>query len=220
MLRTMICFLLVLTTSGCSSRYSTFTRFEDSGIAKPTVAMLPLVNNSSIELPWDISEELTSGIRHSLKKNGKLFLSSSEEAEDLGLILGPMDVSTANLEPLKKFASSEFVIMLELVNHKKIPYDRGTLNPVYPADGKIAHVLALMVRVHVVDIRGEQPQTILHEIVRSNHLIPTTIAHINAGDRIWGENTYNFSPIGLAHARLERDIAGRLEDYILVAKSR
>lgn len=219
MLRTMICFLLVIMSSGCSSRYSTFTRFEDSGRAKPSVAMLPLINNSSVELPWDVSEELSSGIRHSLKKNGKLFLSPEEEVENIRLNLGPMDVSTNDLEPLRTFSPSEFVIMLELVDHKKIPYERGTIKPVYPADGKIDHVLALMLRVHVVDIRDEKPRTILHEIVRSNHLIPTTISHIDPEDRVWGENTYNFSPTGLAHARLERDVAGRLEDYILVAKS-
>ena len=217
MLRTTICFLLVLISSGCSHRYSTFTRFEDSGKAKPTVAMLPLIDNSSIDLPWDVSEELTSGIRQSLKKSGKLFLAPSDEVENLQLNLEPTAVATADLKSLKKFAPYEFVTLLELVDHKKIPYERGAIKPVYPADGKIAHVLSLMVRVRVVDIRGEHPKTILLEIVRSNHLIPTTIAHIK--NLSWGENTYNFSPVGLAHARLERDIAGRLEDYILVAKS-
>ena len=217
MLRTMICFLLIIMSSGCSSRYSSFTRFEDSGKAKPSVAMLPLINSSSIDLPWDISEELTLGIRHSLKKNGKLFLSNSEEIENLKL--SPIDPSVTKLETLKDFSPREFVVMLELVDHKKIPYERGNIKPVYPADGKIAHVLSLMVRVHVVDIRDKYPRTILHEIVRSNHMIPTTIAHIKAKERVWGENTYNFSPIGLAHARLERDVAARLEDYILVAKS-
>lgn len=214
MLRILICFFSFSLTLGCSPRNVEFTRYSDNGKAKPTMALIPLINKTPIKLPWNISDELTLGIRESLLKTNLVFLSSPENTNAT-----LKQLSSVDPQSMKQFSPIEFVTLLELIEHREIPYERGAIKPVYPADGTISHVLSLKVRIQIVDIRNREPSIILHEILQSNHLVPESITHIDTQERSWGHETYHFSPVGIAHARLERDIAERLENYITVAKS-
>lgn len=219
MLRSILFAFLALLTTSCASRYSEFSHYSDEGRVKPKVALLPLVNSTSLSLDWDVADELTKGVYASLRKNGHLYLAPETEVHKKLRGMDKEDFTSPVFPHATEFAPSEFVVLLELIGHENLPYEKGKIKPVYPASGKISHVISMMVRVQVFDIRSEQPKMVLHEIVRSNHMIPTTIAHIEPQERSWGHDRYNFSPLGMAHARLERDLANRLTDYIQIART-
>ena len=204
---------------GCGYKSPDLSKYQDDGKVKPTLALLPFVNYSDIDVSWNVSEELTQGVKNAILKSGNLYLSSQNHVEMVLEQSKNLYTPRLDLNELKKFSPSEFVVLLEVLSHKNKAYKRGSVKPVYPADGRISHVLSITAKVRVVDIREEEPKTVLHEIIHSNHLIPKPMAKIGHKDKSWGDETYNFSPLGMAHARLERDIANRLESYVLVAKS-
>ncbi len=220
MSRRIILLLFILFASSCSGRYSNLSKYHYNGSSKPSVTLVPLYDHSDITLPWNLSNELTTGIREYLADNNKFYIATPEDTKKHLPELGNIDLTSTNHSFSNVFKPNEFVILVELIDHQKIPYKRQSIRPVYPADGKIDHVLSMKARIKVLDIREEKPKLVLQEILKSNHLIPEQIASITPEERPWGSKTYYFSPIGIAHRRLERDIAARLEDYIMIAKSK
>jgi hypothetical protein len=78
----------------------------------------------------------------------------------------------------------------------------------------------MSVRVRVIDMRGKQPKIVLQELIHDTHHIPRQFTRANFYQVAWGKESFNISPMGLAHAQLTKEIASRLEDYILLAMRR
>ena len=61
----------------------------------------------------------------------------------LGLLPGSafaqqtIDSRIGKLSFTKNFENSEFVVLMELVDHQTTPYKRGAVQPIYPADGDV-----------------------------------------------------------------------------------
>ena len=75
-------------------------------------------------------------------------------------------------------------------------------------------------RIKVVDLRSEKPQIVLQELIQDTHFIPKRFSRFNYEQVIWGQENYNLSPLGLAHSALSKEIARRVEDYILLANGK
>lgn len=206
---------LLLIFCSCTGPYGRFSRYHDNGKRKAQVVLLPVVNRSSMDFSWDVSQELSQGLKDALLRQANIFVDSASLSEM------PLDLNIRqpDMQQLQSLKPAEFVILAEIIDHQRLPYKRGAIKPVYPADGRISYVLSVMARIHVVDIRSETPKSILHEIIHSNHLIPVQIATDAIESKKWGEEAYPGSPLGLAHSRLQRDLAVRAENYISVAKS-
>lgn len=95
---------------------------------------------------------------------------------------------------------SQFSVKMELVKHLK---HKDSSNEV-----------EMLVYLEILDLREDKSKTILKEVLCSNALVKnSSFIEID-----WNKPTFRISPLGLAHKKLSREIASRIEDYILPAK--
>ena len=57
-------------------------------------------------------------------------------------------------------------------------------------------------------------------MIRDSYFVPKTLIPTDYSVQSWGTEGFRKSPMGIAHAQLIQEIASRITDYILLAKSR
>lgn len=212
---------VALALMGCSSRgnYEQATRFHEDGRAKPIVAFVPVFDRSGSNVGWSLSEEFTSHLKNRFMKRNNFYLSTPEDvnAATATLTADHNPFSTETEWVKESFESSEYVIFTELVEHSIHPKElKGNfLDKVTPSSE-----LTVTMRVRVFDIRGPKPEVILQEFIRQNHVIPKPSDLTESNPERWKKLTYAVSPMGLAHAQIAKEVVKRVEDYILLAKSK
>jgi hypothetical protein len=80
--------------------------------------------------------------------------------------------------------------------------------------------LIVSVRVLVVDVREKTPKVVLQEIVEQSNHVPKQFTKANFNQVPWGDEAFAVSPLGIAHDQLCKEIAARVEDYILISGAR
>lgn len=229
MKKILIVFSLALLTFSCdSNRYEKqAVRFHDDGRAKAIVTITPLYDHQNIQLPWNLSEDLTDMIRTRLVNKGNVFVANPTtpkiETEDKTFVsvIEHHDENKSLVihdENLKvKFPGSEFVVFMELAEHSIHPKQENDkfIDKITPS-----HALDLSVRVRIYDLRGETPVVILQEIVQQKHLLPKQFAKLDYDSAIWGKKTYSISPMGFAHSQLVKEVSNRIESYLILAKTK
>ena len=53
----------------------TVSRFYDDGRSRPVIAISSIIDSTSYNLPWSLSEELTQLVKNNLSTNKKIFIS-------------------------------------------------------------------------------------------------------------------------------------------------
>jgi len=217
---------LALLAAGCNSqRYDKqAVRFHDDGRAKAIVTITPVYDHQEIKLPWSLAEDLTTTIKTRLISKANLFVANppiEREKDDTSPL--PVEHHDENKslnihhDNLKvKFAGSEFVVFLELAEHKIQPkQDHDSfLDKITPS-----YALDLSMRIRIYDLRAEEPHVVLQEIVHQRHLLPKQFAKLDFDTTLWGRKTYGISPIGLAHSQFAKEVAQRIDNYLILAKT-
>ena len=203
--------LVTLAAFGCARNGSDeMSRFHEDGRAKPSLAIASILDTTTFDASWSLSEELTDGIMNLVGRNGRIFVHSCEESPFTNNPFGP-DLSWMKRE----FHSEEFVAFLEWVEHEFAPVKAKSV-PIQEASMN----LNMAVRLRVVDVRSPTPKIVLQETIRDSYFVPKTLIPNDYSVDVWGTEGFRKSPMGVAHAQLIRDIADRIADYILLAKSR
>lgn len=199
-------FSLLIFVSCNDSKNNQVSRFYDDGRSRPIVAVSPVIDSSSYELPWSLSEELTQLIFTNLSKNKNIFISSmSETEESLSASDNPFD---ADVDWIKnRFEKKEFLVFMELVKHNEIKKEHHTN-------------LDMSIRLKIIDVRAKEPKVILQECVCDNYYIAKGPSKSDYQNVVWGSSDYLNSRMGMAHNQLANQIASRISDYIALAKSR
>ncbi len=205
---------LSLTVLSCSSTGSDMARFHEDGRAKPAVAVASMIDTTSFEAPWSLSEEFTSNIINRIAQKGTIYVSAKD---DLSYTENPF---TGDLSWMKfEFPDHEFAVFLELVEHDNVPVAKNKKKVAeVPFETSIS--LKMAAKLRVVDLRGAAPKVVLQELVRDSYFIPKTMVPTDYSTVMWGCDDYNHSPMGLAHAEFVQEIANRVSEYIHLAKSR
>lgn len=212
-------FVISLTFFSCSSNsnHDQATRFYDDGRAKPIVAFVPVFDRSNAEMGWDLSEEFTEQLKSRLLKGNNFFLSTRDEISAAAITLSSENNPFLNNTDWIKeaFQNHEFIIFTELVEHDIHPKPlRGNfIDKITPSSE-----ISLTMRVRVFDLRGKTPEVILQEFVHQDHVIPKPSNLNEPNPEKWKKMTFSVSPLGLAHAQFSKEIAKRIEDYILISK--
>jgi hypothetical protein len=206
-----ICFLVLsLFFVGCTRSGDFMTKYHEDGRAKPIAMIAPMIDTTSFDAPWSLSEEFTSTISSQLGQNGKIYVSTQSD-EPISMNPFSSDLSWIRRE----FSGQEFVVFLELVEHEVVPVKlRKEALPQESSSN-----LNIGLRLRVVDIRS-QPKIVLQEIIREGYFIPKTLIPTDYSVVTWGSSEYSKTPMGLAHAQIIREVVTRIGDYILLAKSR
>lgn len=211
-MRFLIPIALCLLAAACNSSNESMTRYHENGMAKPVVAIASMIDTTSFDAPWSLSEELTSMLVQKIVQGNQIYVEAPDEPSFAENPFGN-DLSWIK----KEFPSHEFVVFLELVEHETVPAIKSKKN--LPPQ-EISSNLNMAVRVRVVDLRGSAPRIVLQEMIRDNYFIPKTLLPTDYSLVTWGTEDYRKSPMGIAHTQLVQEIAHRVSDYILLAKSR
>ena len=211
--------ILSLVATGCNqykSDQDQTASYHDANHLKPVVAIVPIIDSTQNDLPWSLSDEFTAAIDYRLSRNNNLYLVDLQKTRtNLKKTKGIQTPFGTDVNWIKKaFSDSEFVVFLELVEHEEVfRQDRKK-----PSDPTLCSAdLNMSMRVRVFDLRGDQPRVILQELVNDTHFVPRQFTHVNFYQTPWGEQSFNISPMGLAHAEFSKELATRIEDYILLA---
>ncbi|NGX37510.1 MAG: hypothetical protein K1000chlam2_00666 [Chlamydiae bacterium] len=94
-----------------------------------------------------------------------------------------------------KAQGRQFLVTMQLVRHQEISQDPNEL--------------AISVLLKILDTRTEKPHVVLQEELSLNTPFEKPLTS-------WNDESFRISPMGLAHAKLSREIASRIEDYILL----
>ncbi len=95
-----------------------------------------------------------------------------------------------------------YVVNMKLLQHDQLPQS--------PPE------VAMSIQLEILDMRSPTPEVILHEVISMNTLLdtPLTENHLIS----WDDEFFRISPLGLSHAKLSREIATRIEDYINLSR--
>lgn len=194
------------------------TQHHEDGRAKPVVAIVPLIDSTSTDIPWSLSEELTQLIKNNVQNRQLIFL---PPADNLGQKISYQNnpFGTDLTWAAKEFDGYEFVVFLELTEHSNRPVTDATVNEsIHKHD--ISTNLDMDLRMRIVDLRGKSPKIILQEKITDSYYISKNLIPPDYNKTIWGSNNYQTTPLGLAHQQLSKEIAMRIHDYITLAKTR
>lgn len=206
---------LALFAVACSNSNQEMSLFHEDGRAKPAVAIASMIDTTTFDCAWSLSEEITSMVVDKIADTGKIYVQSSVDSP---FAENPFGNDLAWMK--REFQNQEFVVFLELVEHSMTPVIRGKKSQNTQTTQEMASNLNMSVRVRVMDLRGNTPKIVLQEMVRDSYYIPKTLIPTNYNEIVWGSAEYQVTPMGIAHRQLTQEIVSRVSDYVLLAKSR
>lgn len=203
--------LIALAAASCShNQNDQMSRFHDDGRAKPSVAVASMLDTTSFDASWSLSEELTQGVMNLVAGTGQVYVHSQQESP---FTENPFGTDLAWMK--REFQGEEFVAFLELVEHEFAPVKAKGVTLQEASSN-----LNMGIRLRVIDLRGSAPKIVLQEMIRDSYFVPKTLIPTDYSVEVWGTEAFRKSPMGIAHAQLVQEVATRITDYILLAKSR
>ncbi len=192
---------LTLLCGGCAVRRDT-ALLTVTGKQKPIVAILPVIDKAGqTSLPWDLSQELTNEIRGKAFNSKKMYLLKGEGTLAIAHALSTPDVRAISARAADKLGAAEFVVVTEVIEQ-----DEGSL-----AAGSMQ---SIALRLRVLDVRKETPKVILQEVLDQNYVISRAFTGCDYEKTCWGTEAFNYTPMGMAHSRLVRELVARIESYV------
>jgi hypothetical protein len=207
---------LALTLVGCDDDRQNGQVSSYQSEKKPVVTIIPVIDNTKNNYEWSLSDEFSSELTERLSRRNHLDLADArkthEKARRLKESQSPFSSDISWVK--NAFQGDEFVVFLELVEHEEL-FRQDPKKP--SALEECSADLNMTMRVRIFDVRGDQPKIVLQELVRDTQFIPRQFTSENLYQACWGNMSYSISPVGLAHAKLSKELSARIEDYILIS---
>jgi len=80
--------------------------------------------------------------------------------------------------------------------------------------------LEMCLRIRIVDLRKDIPQIILQEKISDSFFFSKNLLPVDYQQVTWGVDQYDSTPLATAHKQIAEELVDRINDYILLAKSR
>lgn len=210
MLQLVFSFILSLIAVGCGApRYVDYFPYHDDGTVKPKVAFVQISDSSQCNLPWDFSEEVFDGLYYELMDKGEFYVVSPREIgpgwqkRDAIDFFGNQDYSY-----VQDFQNTDFIIAMEILERSVVACD-----PCHPNNLN----LTVRIRIKILDIRCCEPKIVLYEVFKTCYSGIRSKACVEEGI-CWRNDYYPKSFCGLAHQRVIKTLANRLDEVIWSVK--
>lgn len=213
----MVFVALSLLFTGCSSPKTRVQacKYHQNARKKAVVAILPVVCKVTHYLPWDLSMELTAEVQRRLISHSIVFVNSIDTPPTMRDKLYQNDLVHLWAKDFQELAGqNDFVVLMELIDHSEQPYNFAFAHEA--SDRNIDRMLTIKMRVKVLDLRSKEDKAVLQEIVEVSHLIPRETSGMDYQTVIYGSDAYPATAYGRAHARIEKDLARQIENYISI----
>ncbi len=202
---------MCLVACACGPRYADFFPYYDNGTKKPSFTLLPVFNETKNPIVQDFPVELSKAVRNRLKRTGKTY---SPPVAMMMRELGDTNLKelaeSGDLNLFSRFKGTDFVVLMQTVDCSVVPYQRGTIKPLYMADVSptTAKVLMIGVRLEIINMKGPQPKVARMELLKSNHMMSDyQIEQASRGDK---------AALEMIRSRLARDLAQKIEETVCV----
>lgn len=207
---------LLLLAAGCKQLNDEQSLFYNDGRSKPVVALVPVIDSSGHDLSWSLSDEFTYTIQDRLLQREMLFLFDNQKIQTVTKTLKEANNPFGtDLNWIKSaFSKQEFVVFMELIEHREAAANH---NLIVFSESPVE--LNMSMRLRIFDLRGPIPKIVLQELIHESEYLSMGFTHNNFFQVPWGRESFNITPLGLAHGKLAKEVASRIEDYILIAKS-
>lgn len=222
MFRLLSLFLMALTLAGCSEspRYVDYFPYHDDGIAKPRVAIIPMIDNSNKVFPCDASEQFTRGISYEMMDHAELYLTPQKDVQEKVARLGHFDFFIKDQALDDLFCEEDFVIIMELIEHNRVSTAPGS--PEHADCNKDIYgchdTVMMKIRVRILDVRRRSPSVVLQEVMNCSYIVPCQRQDRRACNPCVDTPNYRISPAGQAHQRMINKVVERLECVIRGAR--
>jgi hypothetical protein len=178
---------------------------------------VPVIDRTPKAYDWNLGDEMSEGIATHLAGRGTVTLEPEARVRTCAKKIKDNPFAPQMGWVKDAFRTEQFVAFLELIAHEEVfraPKAKEVDLSTCAAD------LNMSMRVRVFDLRGKEPIVILQEIVQDTHFIPKQFTRVNFEQVSWGDEDFNFSPIGMAHVQFTKQVARHIEDYIRIAVAR
>jgi hypothetical protein len=206
--------------ASCTPHYREVGPYHEDGSEKPRTVLLPVADYSLSALPWSLSDEIHAGVKDKLLRRAEVFVCPDTVGYAVPPGLDGVDLVDRHGGELKQhFPDVDFVVLMELIDHQEVPIVRGVTKLDFVDGGNAKNALSMKLRVQAVDVRGATPRTVFRETIERNYPIYSA-AVFDVQKHPWKTRSFEFSVLGRAHTELEKEVAQRLEQYLLFAKGR
>lgn len=218
MLQLALSALLFFMAVGCGGpRYIDYFPYHDDGTVKPKVALMPILDSSNNQLPWNIAEEIWEGIYAELMDSGEFYVVSPEEIGPCSAQRKPIDFFS-NQEPFfsNAFNNTDFIVGMEITERSIEVCDPCTLAVKHSLDSHPSNLkMTVRLRIKILDIRFCEPKIILYEVFSTCYTATQSQVYLDLDEAIcWKDEAYSKSYCGIGHRRLIRELTKRLEEVI------
>lgn len=190
------------------------TLYQRTGRQKAIVAVMPIIDHTSEHhFPWDLSREFTDEVRKRVYDSSKVYLLRDGGSLEIAEQLNTPDPKMIPESAIKALGAAEFVVVGELIDQKQIPYGLPRCKD-NPSLEEVGAVLSLALRVRVIDIRHEKPKIVLQEVLNHEHVVARAYINTDYSKSAWGTESFERTPMGMAHNRLVRELLARVETYV------
>ena len=213
--------LLLLAAFSCNkanNQPEEVSKYFDDGRAKACVAIASVIDSSSSDVNWNLSDEFTNLIKEKVNTKANLFLSTNIENE----ISTSKNPFSSDISWVKdSFRENDFVVFAEIIQHKNIPVSKKNQKEEDDSENITkATNLDMSIRIRIIDVRGNTPKIILQEKISDTMYLPKSFLKIDYDKITWGTNEYQKTPLFIAHNSFTKDISARINEYIILAKNR
>jgi hypothetical protein len=208
--------LSVFLASCQKGKNDSYSTLSEASQTKPTVAIAPVIDHSESGLGWDLSDEFTYCVSTRLIQKNKFRVvdpqKTKTQIKKTKVHTNPFGNDLSWVKTT--FPGDDFVVFMELIEHREKTREGETVKK-----PELAHAdLNLSLRLRIIDLRKEHPRIALQEIIQDSHFIPRQLTSYNQDQAPWNSEGFNISPVGIAHASLIKELAGRIEDYVVLSR--
>lgn len=195
-----------LVCGGCVRHYGDTSLYQTSGRQKAVVAVLPVINHNVItNIPWDLSHELTAEICRKVYESNRIYLHREPTSLEVAQLLSVPNPQAISRTATESLGDAEYAIVTEVIEQNE---------KAFRARSEQGAILTFALRVRVLDLRHSTPRVILQEVLDKDYVIARPYMYCDYEKMAWGTEAFNYTPMGMAHSRLVRQLVGRVEAYI------
>lgn len=205
---------LAMLLAGCEKRYRDVTLYQSTGGSKPIVAVLPVIDRSTNDsrLSWDLAREFTDQIRDRVYNSTHLYLLRQGGSLEVAKQLATPNARALGKESMEELGAAEYVVVTEFLGEKMSP--RSLMRADSERVDNVGATFNVALRVRLYDLRKEQPKLILQEVIEHEDTVARAYLTCDYNRNGWGTEAFETTPIGMAHARIVRELVSRVEGYV------
>lgn len=210
-------FLLVSVTS-CYSRYDTcYVPFREGEKTKPLIALITVRDTANSGLSWNLGREISEQIYKKLLHDDAIDVLPEEVEFAHADKIGAIDYFGTDLSFTQYFPAASFIVLMELIQHQVAPHKFSKKMPIKIWTNDL--VLAMELRIRILDTRFGRPHIILQETIQRNQVLNRDWdKKHDFTENPWGSEKYQETQLAKRHQQLAYDTAKRIKQIVLMAQ--